>query len=478
MTDNTTSGMQAEAAEINTFFRTRKLGVRIVGGYPAPTLYVYRLEMLPTQDFAKVAGALDDLQRVLYGARHSAGLIDDSNPMQRVVCRLSPQPLVLEVNRPQPQVLELAQIAWQQRPFLALAGIAYTSRQGQAVIWNLADPGQPHALIAGMSGSGKSNLELSLAVTLATGTSPHELSLYVVDGGNSTLQLLDKLTHTAAFAGDAAGALATVRNVVAIVMDRKRRSDTSGTHRVLLIVDELANLLAVMDRDEAQQLQRDLATVAAEGRKFGVHLMACTQKPLAEVTGSLTKGNMAMRFVGLVASWQDAQTAVDMPGSGAERLTGNGDFIVRRGPAVQRFQAPLVLPMQAIRHANGKWRDVNPNNIHAQLASLVDDQVDGEDGGERPAGSIPPALLPVFQQFTTADGSLRRGGVAAALRALHGDEAPQSGKRYQVEYDRIMAWHSAYFTSLPDTSTSGRTPVLTAVGAGSEVKPASDQVWY
>lgn len=478
MTDNTTSGMQAEAAEINTFFRTRKLGVRIVGGYPAPTLYVYRLEMLPTQDFSKVMGALDDLQRVLYSARRAQRLIDESNPMQRVVCRFSPQPLVLEVNRPKPQCLALEHVPWQPRPFVGLAGVAYTSRQGQAITWDLADPGQPHALIAGMSGSGKSNLELSLAVTLAAGTPPNQLTLYVVDGGNSTLQLLDKLTHTAAFAGDAAGALATVRNVVAVVLDRKRRSDTHATHRVLLIVDELANLLAVMDRDESQQLQRDLATVAAEGRKFGVHLMACTQKPLAEVTGSLTKGNMAMRFVGLVASWQDAQTAVDMPGSGAERLTGNGDFIVRRGPAVQRFQAPLVLPLQAIRHANGKWRDVNPSAIHAQLRGLVDDQVSEEESERRPAGSIPPALLAVFAQFTTADGGLRRGGVAAAMRALHGDEAPQSGKRYQVEYDRIMAWHSAYFTSLPDTSTSGRTPVLTAVGAGSEVKSASDQVWY
>ena len=478
MTDNTTSGMQLEAAHITEFFRRRSLRVRIVGGYAAPTLYVYRLEMAPNQEFAKVSGAMDDLQRIVYSHRLQSGLIDDSNPMQRVVCRLSPQPLVLEVNRPQPQLLELQQVAWQQRPFRGLAGVAYTSRQGQAVIWDLADPGQPHALIAGMSGSGKSNLELALAITLATGTSPDQLTLYVVDGGNSSLQLLDKLQHTAAFAGDAAGALATVRNVVAIVMDRKRRNDTEAAHRVLLIVDELANLLAVMDREESQQLQRDLATVAAEGRKFGVHLMACTQKPLSEVTGSLVKGNMAMRFVGLVASWQDAQTAADMPGTGAERLAGGGDFIVRRGPACTRFQAPLVLPLQAIRHANSKWRGVDPSAIHAQLRSLVDDQVDGEeDGSERPAGSIPPALLAVFAQFTTADGSLRRGGVAAALRALHGDEAPQSGKRYQVEYDRIMAWHSTYFTSLPDTSTSGRTSVLPEpIIVGSEVK--EPRVWF
>jgi hypothetical protein len=476
------SGMQAEAGHITNFFRTRGLRVRITGGFPAPTMYVYRLEMAPNQEFAKLANALDDIQRVVYSSRLHYGLIDESDPTQRVVCRVSPQPLVLEVNRPKPLVLDLASVAWEPRPFVGLAGVAYTTRAGQAVTWNLADSGQPHTLIAGTSGSGKSNLELSLAITLAQGTSPAQLTLYVVDGGNSTLQLLERLRHTAAFAGDAPSALSVVRNVVAIVMDRKRRSETAAGHRVLLIVDELANLLAVMPKAQQDQLKLDLATIAAEGRKFGIHLMACTQKPLADVTGSLTKSNMALRFVGLMLSWQDAQTAADMPGTGAERLAGNGDFIVRRGPAVQRFQAPLVLPLAAINHANRTWRDVDPSSIHSYLGSLVE-EASADNAGASGAStavavaSIPPALLPVFDQFTLPDGTLRRGGVAAALRALYGNEAPQSGKRYQQEYDRVMAWHSSYFTSLPAGSTPGRTPVLTAVGSGSEVK-SDGQVWY
>ena len=481
MTDNTTSGMHAEAAEITEFFRNRSLRVRIVSGYSAPMLYVYRLEMAPNQEFSKLANALDDLQRVVYSHRLAHGLIDESNPMQRVFCRVSPQPLVLEVNRPKPQVLELAHVPWQPQPFRGLAGVAYTSRQGQAVVWDLADPSQPHALIAGMSGSGKSNLELSLAITLATGTSPEHLTLYVVDGGNSTLQLLDKLSHTAAFAGDAAGALSIVRSVVGIVMDRKRRSDTAAAHRALLIVDELANLLAVMPKAQREQLQLDLATIAAEGRKFGVHLMACTQKPLAEVTGSLTKGNMAMRFVGLMASKDDANLAADMTNTGAERLAGNGDFIVRRGAAVQRFQAPLVLPLAAIAAANRSWRNVDPGAIHAQLATLVEEQPPAGSPGTTStavaAAAIPPALLPVFEQFTTDDGKLMRGGMAHALRALLGDEAPTEGKRYTIESRRVLAWHAEYYTTLHHTGRTSVLPSGTAVSAGSVVQQ-SDRVWY
>jgi DNA segregation ATPase FtsK/SpoIIIE-like protein len=169
---------------------------------------------------------------------------------------------------------------------------------------------------------------------------------------------------------------------------------------VLLIVDELANLLAVMDRDTSKALQRDLATIAAEGRKFGVHLAACTQKPLSEVTGSLTKSNMAVRFVGLMVGWQDAQTAADMPGTGAERLAGNGDFIYRNGPLVQRFQAPLVLPLSAITAANNAWRSADPSAIHAELEALVNDRPQvvhqsGYTGGAEVVPTGAPAGIPV-----------------------------------------------------------------------------------
>jgi hypothetical protein len=115
----------------------------------------------------------------------------------------------------------------------------------------------------------------------------------VVDGGNSTLKLLTELKHCGGFAGDADSAIEMIASVVRMVIDRRRRSDTSIQHRVLLVVDELANLLMVLDNQASKRMQTDLATIAAEGRKFGIHLLVGTQKPLAEVTGNLTKANMS-----------------------------------------------------------------------------------------------------------------------------------------------------------------------------------------
>ena len=83
MTDNIISGMQLEAAQITDFFRQRSLRVRIVGGFAAPTLYVYRVEMAPSQEFAKVSGAMDDLQRIVYWG-------GGDNPLETMIAEASP----------------------------------------------------------------------------------------------------------------------------------------------------------------------------------------------------------------------------------------------------------------------------------------------------------------------------------------------------------------------------------------------------
>lgn len=472
MFTRTAYGARAEAAVITDFMRRHKILVRIIGGFASPSFNVYQLEMHPEERFSNLENVLDDLQRVLYAARLRGGAIQPGEPDARVIVRATAQPLQLEINRIRPEILTLDQARWDARPFVALAGLAYVMRAGRPVEWRLADERTPHVLVAGTSGSGKSSLLISLLLTLAQGTPPDVLTLYIIDGGNSSLKQAGRLLHTAVYAGDAEGALDVARHAAAIVHERRRLSDTTAEHRVVLVVDELANLLAAMDRSQAGDIQRDLATVAAEGRKFGVHLVACTQKPLAEVTGTLVKSNLALRFVGAVTSWQDARTAADMPGTGAERLLGRGDFLVRRGLNVQRFQAPYVADAASlVASINRNWSHRAPAAV--ELHAALDNDASAAGAGNDLAADaveVPDVLVPVFEQFTQPDGSLRRGGMAAALRALYGADAPQSGKRYQMEYDRVMVWHNRYFTSLRRQESDGWTVLPSPELAGSEVK--------
>lgn len=444
--------IRTEAETITDFLRSQRIAARIVGGFTAPAFYVYHLDIAPGQPISKITGALDALQSHLYTRRMRAGVIDPNDANQRVVVRFSDQPPALEVSRPKPDRLNYSAMPLDRlAPYEAFAGVTFVTKAGQPIIWRLTDPGQPHALVAGTSGSGKSNLLLSLLFSLCYNTDPVSLSIFISDGGNSSLLLTRRLVHVVDIANDAETIADQVAHVAGIVHARKRASATDISHRVLLVVDELANLLAVMDRRQADALHRDLATIAAEGRKFGVHLVAATQKPLAEVTGSLTKSNFAVRFVGAVASKDDANTAASVPGTGAERLAGRGDFIVRNGMFTRRFQVPYVdCEISTMRAINLRWSAACNTNqdIHASVRPGATSQhPDAPPAPPAPAATaIPASVLAIFQSHDQGDGTLRRGWKTATVTALNAGRLP-TGTVFQKLGEQADTYFDAYFAA-------------------------------
>lgn len=469
--------IRTEAETITDFLRSQKIAARIVGGFTAPAFFVYHLDIAPGAALSKITGALDALQTHIYTRRMRAGVIDVNDAAQRVVVRFSDQPPALEVSRPKPDRLHFSAMPLNRlAPFEAFAGVTFVTKDGQPIVWRLTDPGQPHALVAGTSGSGKSNLLLSLLFSLCYNTDPAALSVFIGDGGNSSLLLAQRLVHVVDVANDAESITGQVAHVAGIVHARKRASATDIRHRVLLVVDELANLLAVMDRKRADALHRDLATIAAEGRKFGVHLVAATQKPLAEVTGSLTKSNFAVRFVGAVASKDDANTAASIPGTGAERLAGKGDFIVRSGMFTRRFQVPFVdSEISTMRAINLRWPAAcnAASDIHAivrpgDMPAVNDASTDSDvpvvvDAPIAPAAPKPPQIpahvLAVFHAHDLGDGTLRRGWKSAAVTALNNGKTA-NGTTFQRLSEQADTYCDAYLLTYLPQNQRKMAPIL------------------
>jgi S-DNA-T family DNA segregation ATPase FtsK/SpoIIIE len=210
-------------------------------------------------------------------------------------------------------------------PCSALLGL---DEEGVPVLLRLPSADVAHVLVSGNTGSGKTVLARTIALSLARYNAPRRLQLVLIDPKRRGLGLLAPLPHLLTppvYRPERAA------KVLARLVSEMERRDLHAAScfgecapRVVVLIDELADLMMAGGRE----IERPLTRLAQRGREAGIHLVACTQRPAASVIGGLIKSNFPVRIVGSVASAEDAKLAAGLPRTGAERLLGRGDFLV------------------------------------------------------------------------------------------------------------------------------------------------------
>ncbi|MEK7579906.1 MAG: DNA translocase FtsK 4TM domain-containing protein [Patescibacteria group bacterium] len=215
----------------------------------------------------------------------------------------------------------------------------------------------PHLLIAGATGSGKSVAINSVILSLLYKHSPDTLKFIMIDPKRVELSLYNGIPHLITpVIVDNKKAINALRW---LVKEMERRYELISRYHsrdifsynakqvsrketvmpsIVLIIDELADLMAAFGRD----LEGSIVRLAQMARAVGIHLIVSTQRPSVEVITGLIKANITSRIAFQVASQIDSRTILDM--AGAEKLLGFGDMLYLAGDTgkPRRLQGPFV----------------------------------------------------------------------------------------------------------------------------------------
>lgn len=181
---------------------------------------------------------------------------------------------------------------------------------------------QPHLLVAGATGSGKS-VVINGIITTALFNAPSEVSFILIDPKRVELVDYKYLPHTSFYASEPDDMVRGLQRAMSTIelrykqMQRAHQKKYTGTE-LFVIIDELADLMTTNKKQVMPLLQR----IAQVGRAAGVHLICATQCPLAKVIPTEIKVNFDARVGLRTRSAQDSRNILGF--NGCENLPRYG----------------------------------------------------------------------------------------------------------------------------------------------------------
>lgn len=290
-------------------------------------------------------------------------------------CRISRYfgEVVVEVPLPRSlwNILDAATLTLGEGLWLSLGK---TSRMSP-VRCKLDTPNIAPVLVAGRTGSGKTEALRLMVWQLAKQNTSEDLGLILFDPKKSKFGVFSRLPHLLMpILFTPRQAFNALRWLMVELDMRLQSGETCPA--IVFVVDELIEMLRVDERAAGGALGR----LAQLGRDRGIHLILATQRPDRRYMDRLAAANLGLRLVGRVADTTEARVACGLGGSGAHKLCDSGDFLGVVAGTIQRLAIALVsdkdlesLPAMESPPVMPKVRDIN-------LGALVDGEK--REGGE------------------------------------------------------------------------------------------------
>ena len=200
-------------------------------------------------------------------------------------------------------------------------------------VWKLYDDmsQQPHLLIAGETGSGKS-VALNGVIHAILHRSPNSAQLILIDKKRVELLAYRDIPHTVRYAVEDDEVVQALNAALAITdrryqdMARRRIKKYDGSD-VYVIIDELGDLLTTQKRECKPLLQR----LCMVGRAARVHLIGCTQRPTASIISADITVNIDARLALRTRNAQDSRNIIGVAGCETLPKVGKGYYLTADG---------------------------------------------------------------------------------------------------------------------------------------------------
>jgi DNA segregation ATPase FtsK/SpoIIIE, S-DNA-T family len=356
---------------------------KVIGTVTGPHVTRYELRLAPGIKMSKVAQLKDDLAYAL-AAEHVRILAPI--PGKQAVGVEVPNRVRRMVHLG--DVFQEAPKAWSPLTVWLGKDIA-----GKAIGTDLAK--QPHVLIAGTTGSGKSGCVNAMLSSILLRATPNEVRMVLVDPKRVELNHYEHIPHlltpvvtsprlAANVLGNLIGEMeerysimseAKARNLVELNRYRVKQGERPLPY-VLCVIDELADLMMVAPAEVEDSVIR----LAQKSRAIGIHLLLATQRPSADVITGMIKANVPARIAFAVASQTDSRVILDQ--NGAESLLGQGDMLFR--PAGESRAARIqgaFIGEDEIERLTSHWRSHGEPELHEELLEAIEPEA-GEGGGD------------------------------------------------------------------------------------------------